>query len=76
MEIDSNPINRKGEVSQCEFLFATEPDEDCRVTMDVELIYVYSFKALRKMTLVEDPLSTSILLILHLVMSSEMNRAS
>ena len=76
MEVDFGCVYWKGIVPQCEFLLAVELDEECGVTVDVSFIEFISFRALRKMTLVEEPLLTSILLIWQLAMSSEMASAS
>ena len=48
VEVDSSCLDQEGDVSQCEFLFAIEPHEDCRATMDVRLIYVHLSQSIKE----------------------------
>ena len=48
MELNSSCVDQECDVPQCEFLFATELNEDCGATMDVGLIYVHLLQSIEE----------------------------
>ena len=76
MEVDSGWVDWEGDAPNVNFCSLLNPTRTVEQWWMWTLSMFISFRALRKITLVEDPLSISILLIRQLAMSNEMTRAS
>ena len=76
MEIDSSHVNLEGDVPQCEFMLAIEPDVDGGATMDVSFIYVHLLQSIVKDDVGGRVIVNEYLLVLQLAMSSEMTMTS
>ena len=48
MEVDSSRVDWEGDIPPCEFLFATEPNEDFGATMDVRFTYVHLLQSIKE----------------------------